>query len=252
MNPTIIYIAKHLPGFVYRPLSKLYVKWNSKRIWDEELIRDFMEYSNLSYNDTREMLKSGVKLQYDFWNKLDPKTDEEIKKFYETTPYNIFSLAYWHMSRGQVNFRNKIMEYCFGDILDYGGGVGDLCIKLAEKGLNVTYGDVRGKNMEFAKWLFKKRGYEIKVLDIVNEFNCLEEYDTLMCIDVIEHIPHPEVALERMTKHLRNNGRLIITQLNCKGGVPLHLKMNFDGEKLLNELGLVKGHYDWLWIKKTE
>ena len=109
------------------------------------------------------------------------------------------------------------------------GGIGDLCIKLAEKELDVTYGDVRTKNMEFAKRLFEKRGYKIKVLDIVNEFDHLEDYDTILCIDVIEHIPHPEVVLERMTKHLRNNGRLIIT-----------------------ELGLSKGHHDWLWIKKGE
>lgn len=109
--------------------------------------------------------------------------------------------------------------------------------------------------MGFAKWLFKKRGYEkIIVLDIENEFDLLEEYDTVLCIDVIEHIPHQKVVLERMARHLRSNGRLIITKLNFQGeeDTPLHcIKMVFDGEKFLNELGLVKGRYDWLWIKKV-
>ena len=129
-----------------------------------------------------------------------------------------------------------------------------MCVNLAEKGLSVTYGDVRGKNMDFAKWVFKKRGYEkIIVLDLENEFDLLKEYDTVLCIDVIEHIPHQKVVLERIARHLRRHGRLIITKLDLQGeeGNPLHLKMEFDGEELLKELGLVKGRYDWLWIKRV-
>lgn len=201
MNPTITYIAKRLSNFVYKPLSGLYEKWNSKIIWDEELIRDLMEYFKLDHDDIIHMLKSGTKLQYDFWNELNQKTEEEILKFYETVPYSIFGLASWHMTRRYINFRNEILKYCSGDVLEYG-----------------------------------RRNWG------------------LVCENVIEHIPHPKIVLERMARHLRNNGRLIITKLNFKGeeSNPLHcIKKDFDGEKLLNELGLVKEYYDWLWIKKS-
>jgi hypothetical protein len=53
-------------------------------------------------------------------------------------------------------------------VLDFGGGVGDISIRLAEKGLNVTYAEVKGRNKDFATWLFHRRqpGNRIEVLDI--------------------------------------------------------------------------------------
>ena len=51
MNSIIIYIAKNLPSFIYKPLSQLYQKYNSKVIWDKELIGGLIEYSSLSYNE---------------------------------------------------------------------------------------------------------------------------------------------------------------------------------------------------------
>lgn len=258
MNPIIKYVGKRLPIFVKEPLIQIYQKWNSKIILDKELIRDLMDIYNLSYDETKCMLKLGRRLFCDFWDRLNPKNDEEIVSFYKMPhPYNVFSLAYWHMSRGQRRFRKQIVKHCFGDVLDYGGGIGDLSIKIAEKGLTVTYAEVNGKNMEFAKWLFKKRGKNnITVLDIEKDQEKIwaKEYNTIVCIDVIEHIPHPEVVLKRMAKHLKDDGRLIITGLNCPGptkDAPLHLKMNFDAEKLLNSFGVFKSEeYDWLGIKK--
>jgi len=250
MNSIIKNVGKLLPNVLKEPLIQIYQKWNSRIIWDKELINDLMEFFDLSYDETLCMLKVGRRVVITQW---DPKTDDEIKKFYETVRYNAFSLAYWHMQRVQRKFRDTIIKISSGDVLDY-GGIGDLCIKLAEKGLNVSYCDVRGQNMEFAKWLFKKRGYKIKVLDCEKDIDLLEEYDTILCIDVIEHIPHPEVVLNRLAMCLRTNRKLIITNLNCPGNdknTPLHLKMDFDAEKLLNQSGLVKSEeYDWLWTKK--
>jgi len=259
MKPLIKQVGKHLPIFIKNPLIGLYQKWNSKIIWDKELMRDLMDFYNLSYDETRCLLKLGRRLFCDFWDKLNPKNDEEIVSFYikMPLPYNVFSLAHWHMSRGQRGFRKEVVNQSFGNVLDYGGGIGDLSVKLAEKGLSVTYAEVNGKNMEFAKWLFKKRGKDnITVLDVEKDQERIwaKEYNTVVCIDVIEHIPHPEVVLEKMAKHLKDEGRLIITGLNCAGSTedaPMHLKMTFDAENLLNSFGLFKSElYDWLCIKK--
>ena len=255
MNSLIKQVGKHLPAFVKKLGVQLYQKLNPEIIWDKELIRDLMEYHNLSYDETKCMLKLGRRLFCDFWDRDPPKGEEGIMTFYKTAPYDEFSLAYWHMSRGQRGFRREIIKHSFGDVLDYGGGVGDLSVKIAEKGLNVTYADINGKNMEFARWLVKKRGYEIEVRDIEKDQEKIwaKEYDTIVGIDVIEHIPHPEIVLEKMAKHLKTNGRLIITQLSCMGPdetAPMHFKIDFDAEKLLNSFGVFKsGVYDWLWIK---
>lgn len=253
MSPIIKSLWKRMPSFVKKARAQLRRRYDSGIIMDKELVKDLMEFFDLSYDDTVCMLKLGRKLLVDFWNLSNPKTEDEILKFYETVPYQVFSLAFWHMSKSQRKFREEVVRCSFGDVLDYGGGIGDLCVKLAEKGLNVTYADVKGKTMEFAKWLFKKKGRSIKVVDLVKDYNRLEKYDTILCIDVIEHTPHPEYLLRRIAKHLRTDGRLIITNLICHGPTqerPMHFKIDFDAEKLLNTLGLFKADREWLWTKK--
>jgi len=245
-------ISKRLPNFVRTPsIVQLYGKYNSKILWDEELIEDITQFFDLSNAEAIRSLKSGRRDFIMLWNKINPRNERQILHFYENAPYDVFSLACWHMSRRQRKFRKKVITLCSGKVLDYGGGIGDLCVKLAEKGLETTYGDVKGKNMEFAQWLFKKENLNIKVVDLIRE-QILEQYDTIIYIDTIEHIPHPETALTTIAKHLKKSGKLIITNLNCPGPTnesPMHFKINFNAEKLLNSHGIVKTKYDWLWIK---
>lgn len=256
-------IEKHLPKPIKVPLTQLYGKWNSKIVLDKEMIEDLTEFYNmrfkdneyrLSYEEAISFCKVAGRINADLWNILNPKTEEEIKKFYENVPYYPFELAYWHMKRGQRRFRKEVVSLSFGDVLDYGGGIGDLCIELAKKGLNVTYGDVQGKNWEFANWLFEKGGYNIEMFDMgKGKIPKEKEYNTIICIDTIEHIPDPEFVLEDMVAHLKNGGRLFINALNCPGKTennPMHLKMEFDAEKLLNSW-LIQKKGEWLWIKNV-
>jgi len=251
--------VKRLPKPIKTFLRKAYDKYNSRVILDKNMVNNLRKYFDLTYEETICMLRVGTKLNNIFWNILNPKTEKEIKKFYEVNPFYSFSLAYWHMSRGQRRFRYEIIKTCKGNVLDYGGGIGDLCIALARRGFNVTYAEVYGKTFEFAKWLFKKRKYSnIKILDVGKNQEKIWEnmYDTIICIDVIEHIPHPEIILGKMAKHLKNNGGLVITALNSTEVTenhPMHLKIDFDAEKLLNSYGLFKStKHDWLWVKNPK
>jgi SAM-dependent methyltransferase len=231
-------------------------RWYETRVvWDDELIADLMEFFDLTYDETIQLLKVGKKVFNMTWMALEPKTEEEILKFYEIAPFNVFSLAYWHMQRHQKKFRQRVIEQCSGKVLDYGGGIGDLCIELAKRGFDVTYGDVKGKNMEFAKWRFIKKGLNVKVIDLVRDIKSLEEYDTILCIDVIEHVPDPKHALKTIGQHLKTHGKLIITKLTCPGPTkenPCHRKIDFDAKQLLNSLGVFPTKNEWLWIKENK
>ena len=257
-------VGRHLPGPLKGPLTRLYQKWSSKIILNEEMIKNLTEFYNinshysgskLNYAETISLCKVAVKINADLWNTLNPKSEEEIRQFYKIVPYYPFELAYWHMSRLQRGIRKEVISLSFGDVLDYGGGIGDLCVELARKGLDVTYGDVQGRNMEFARWLFKKKGYDIRMIDL--EKGKIPDnmmFDTIICIDTIEHISSPEVVLGDIAKHLKNNGRLMMTALNCSGKTednPMHLKMEFDAEEYLNTLGIFKADLYWLWMKKV-
>lgn len=255
MKTQIDFLWGRIPNFIRRFLSELYERYNSMVLLDTELINDLMEFFDLSYSETVWMLKSGKQNQLLFFNTFNPKTEEEILRYYELVPYEVFTLAYWHMSRYERRLRKEIIRCCSGDVLDYGGGIGDLSVKLAQKGLKCTYGDVKGKNMEFAKWLFKKRNLDVRVVDLVKDYGLLEKYDTIICLDVIEHVVNPEVVLRRLVDNLKVGGKLIITNLRCPGPtkrLPTHFRIDFDAEKLLNSLGLFKADREWLWIKSVE
>jgi 2-polyprenyl-3-methyl-5-hydroxy-6-metoxy-1,4-benzoquinol methylase len=92
------------------------------------------------------------------------------------------------MERQQRRLRQGVIKIASGDVLDYGGGVGDLCINLTEKGLNVTYADIRGRTFEFAGWLSRRRGVEIEMTDLGRE-NLPGKNGTIICLYVTAGVP---------------------------------------------------------------
>src|SRR5688572_13984992 len=120
-----------------------------------------------------------------FWNYL--KISGRQDSFYQMTPFYILELAVWHMTRYQRVFRSKIVQLSSGKVLDFGGGIGDLSLVLAQKGFSVTYADVSGETFSFAKYLFSKYSLPITMVDLSKE-KIGSGYDTIICIDVIEHL----------------------------------------------------------------
>jgi 2-polyprenyl-3-methyl-5-hydroxy-6-metoxy-1,4-benzoquinol methylase len=90
-------------------------------------------------------------------------------------------LIYWHTRPSQRRFRKEVVRIARGDCLDYGAGVGDLCIELRRKGYNVTYADVGGKTFEFAKWLFERKNVNIPMINLSKQ-DLEDKYDTIICM----------------------------------------------------------------------
>lgn len=250
-------LVKKLPPPVVRVLRSAYDVWCSAVDIDRKMTRDIAEYFGVTYEQAVCLLKVGTRLNREIWDILRPKCDEEIVQFYRLNPFYIFSLAYWHMSRGQRRFRREVVRLSRGEVLDYGGGIGDLTLALAQAGLKVTYADIGGRTFDFARWLLKRHGYtSVTMLDAQRDEERIwaTEWDTIICIDVIEHVPHPDQLLEKMAASVKDNGALIITGLNCNTENqehPMHLPITFDPETVLNSLGFCQSESsDWLWVKK--
>ena len=235
------------------PLRRIILWWNTRVELDRTIIYDLMEYHGLSYDETVSMMKLGKKLNRDLWNILEPTTLSDEVAFYQRTPYIVFDNAYWHAEKHQRLLRKEILSSVKGRVLDYGGGVGDLSAEIANHGFDVTYADIEGNTMKFAKYLFNKRGVNIKTFDMSdNNLEKLGFYDTIISLDVIEHTPNPEYTLRSLIEHLNENGRLIVTNLypNKTKEYPMHREFDFDAEVLLKSYGLNKNKdKEWLWIQ---
>lgn len=254
---------RNLPSWIRDPIIFIAKKCTRNYIIDKELLRYLVEFYNydqgysnvpLSYKDGIKMLKIAFRPVNDLWRLLNPSTDKEVERFYKIVPWYIFAIANTHMLRSYRRFKKRIINECKGDILDYGGGIGDLSAKLAEKGYNVTYLDVQGKTMEFAKWYFKKKGLNIKTIVAKDNIEIPGYYDIIICIEVIEHLVNSKNTLLMIVNHLKKGGKLIITQLYCEGSTesnPMHFRIDFNAEQFLNSLGVYKSeYYPWLWMKK--
>lgn len=245
----ILNIRKKLPASVKKPLRWIYHKWNIKL--DEEIIRELGEYYNLNGKEIRRLLSIAGRLNADFWYCQNPKTEEDVRKFYEDTPFYVLNLIFWHSTKYQRDLRVKFLQLAHGKVLDYGGGAGDLSLDLVRNGLIVDYADLGGKTFNFAKWLFAKNNCDINMINL-SESELFKKYDTIFCIDVVEHVKQPKVLLKSLIDHLENNGKLIITALHpdISKDVPMHFGMEFNPEAYLNSLGMVKAKEEFLWIKR--
>lgn len=243
-------IRRKIPEFIKKRVRWIYHKFSMKL--EEETIKDLMEYYSLDRKKVMHLLESSGRLSTDFWYCLNPKTVEDIRNVYIEDPFYVFNLTIWHATNVQIKQRKRMLELAKGRVLDYGAGVGDMCIMAKKKKLEVDYANLRGRVFDFAKWLFNKKGYDIPMIELSSS-GISKNYDTIFCIDVIEHVTDPKELLKNFVNHLNNGGYLMITSLDPITGedIPMHFSFDFDPEKYLESLGMIKSEDSFLWIKKN-
>jgi len=251
MSSSIKKIYKKLPNFLQLAIKESYRRWNDIITLDEKMVDDLAEYFNVQKKEVVWLLKSGGRLNSDLWHIYNPKTDKEKDEFYQLTPFYIFDLAYWHMTRVQMKFRNQLSSLASGKVLDYGAGIGDFTLNIYKQDLSTDYADVGGRTFDFAKWLFQKNSANIKMIDLYT-YDISDSYDTIFCVDVIEHLNNPKKVVTKLISHLNKDGKLIITALTINENStihPMHNKIDFDKNYLVS-LGMKESKYPWLFIKQ--
>jgi len=90
-----------------------------------------------------------------------------------------------------------------GSVLEVGCGSGRYLEHLKELGWQITGIDIQNKGKDF-----------IHIIDVENGFELGQKFDLILACEVIEHIIDTEYFLENLSKHLKENGRLIISTPN--------------------------------------
>ncbi len=178
----------------------------------------------------------------------NPKNEEEVNQFYMVTDAYIYELmAANHIIQTLYSYyvlTQKLEDLKISTILDYGAGAGTLSILFKKLGYNVTYADLPGETFEFAKWRFKKRNYEIPMIDLTRQE--VQNYDCIMCTEVFEHLVNPLKLLDEFSRILKRGQFLIISE-SCKYTEDFcnHLETNkkYGGNmftKLLQKYGFIQ------------
>jgi len=166
-----------------------------------------------------------------FKGENNPETKEEIEELYRDYKYcnitgYIRTLMFTSVYRRHPNLINLLKSTYNKKCLDFGSGVGTHSIALAENGCDVTLLDIDGPLLDFAKKRLQMRGLKFETVLSNN-------YDVIICSDVLEHVFNPLEELKRIHKMLK------------RGGI-LHLSV---AEKAKNSGGHFKNAID-IWLKE--
>jgi 2-polyprenyl-3-methyl-5-hydroxy-6-metoxy-1,4-benzoquinol methylase len=137
------------------------------------------------------------------WVLMDKKTIEE-----ETLD----------MLEGSRNYNRWIynsIKSCLGkNILEAGCGIGKMTEFLLENEREVLGIDINKSHIARIKEKFaKNKKFRAMLFDISGENILIKgEFDTVVCLNVLHHIPNEENALRNMNKLLNKNGKLILLE----------------------------------------
>ena len=154
----------------------------------------------------------------------DPSGRETLELFAEAPAFNQWLFA-------------QISSFCKGEVLEVGSGIGNISGLLMEKNEWVYLSDLR---IEYCHFLEKKyaanphlRGvyqFDLSLSDFDSRFpEMLHRFDTVIALNVVEHIESDECAVKNAKNLLRPGGNLIIL-------VPA-------GQLLFNRFDEELGHY---------
>jgi len=209
----------------------------------EELIQDMVSFTGLTEKDVNLKLLVGAKLVAEDWNKMNPKTPEEITNFYKTTKNYIYDLASWHFTtrrKFDVELLSALQRDKPKTILDYGCGIGQNAFMLAKNGFDVTLADVGSYTLDFAKHRFDSHNLNYSLWTVDEQpMPERESFDVILLFDVLEHIPD-EIFEETINKLIKlRHKETKIYNTNSFGNSPAnptHFDLTEEKQKLIEKL----------------
>lgn len=151
-----------------------------------------------------------------YWNTKKPKTDQEIRDFYEdeyTGRLYVNELIHWNASTVFDRFKKMLMPFRSVEVLELGSGIGSMSIQLSLQHCNVHSFEINDVIRGFAEFRWQKlleilghhKGNITFAKDGWDMFED-ESFDLVLAFDVLEHLAKPDVE-----KFVLNAGRILRT-----------------------------------------
>ena len=179
-------------------------------------------YLNLSIEDVDQRLPSSTEELAD----LHPGAfrAEDATAFYEDTvgTGHLLELAAWHLSSADYIADTLRLQGMFarGQVLDFGGGIGThaLSAALLPQVDHVWFVDLNPHNRSFVQQRADALGISHKLSthrDLAE--TAAVRFDTLVCLDVLEHLPDPSAQLLEFHSRMQTGSVALLNWYFFKG-----------------------------------
>ena len=150
--------------------------------------------------------------------------EEDASNFYEDKVgvAHLVDLASWHLNSSEYIADTLRLQNMFvkGNVLDFGGGIGTHALSAAALSnvKHVWFVDLNPENRDFVQ----SRANLLGLGDLISFHRDLEstgnvKFDSLVCLDVLEHIPDPSRQLNLFLERLNPNAIAIMNWYFFKG-----------------------------------
>tara|TARA_B100000700_G_C14866444_1_gene771179 strand:+ start:153 stop:890 length:738 start_codon:yes stop_codon:yes gene_type:complete len=166
---------------------------------------------------------------------------EEATSFYEKQvgEFHLLELAAWHLGSAQYIAETLLVQKMFahGQVLDFGGGIGTHAIAAASLPNvdHVWFVDLNPDHRKFVEYRAKIFGLD-DVISVHRDLKSVKdiEFDTVVCLDVLEHIPNPSEQLIEFFRKMSKDSIALFNWYFFKGfnkEYPFH----FDDPSMIEE-----------------
>jgi 2-polyprenyl-3-methyl-5-hydroxy-6-metoxy-1,4-benzoquinol methylase len=136
----------------------------------------------------------------DDWRSRPRHSASDVAAFYRETPWYAYNLTLWQASGRRPKYVQQALPFlrqlrCRA-IIDFGAGVGNDSLALAELGFNITAVDFDNLSSKFLRYRAERRGLDnLTFADIDHSQLATLQGDTLWAMDVVEHLVDPVATL---------------------------------------------------------
>lgn len=190
------------------------------------LRREFCTFFEVPAEDLDARIEEGVaalREEWVQWRRRRPNGDPV--GFYMMSRNSRWSWLQWAIAEYELGWLQEAAEGCrhfgaqgrAGRVLDFGAGLGEAGLYLAETlGVSVVFADICGWNWNFLRWrLAQRANLDLRAVESRRILGCgtcrraRDQFDVVLCLEVLEHIPEAEKLLLRLTRKCR--GALMVS-----------------------------------------